>query len=152
MLEAVIVVSIITVAFAALLSTAAYFLRGGLRAADSVQTAFLLEEGVEAVRFLRDNGYATYITPLVATTTTLYLERTSTGWRASSSPSLVLNEYRRTIALARVYRRNSDDDIVPASSGDPKTIDTHTTRLTVTVGNTEGSTSLSTYVADIYEN
>jgi type II secretory pathway pseudopilin PulG len=151
MVEAVVVIAIASVAFASILASAVFFLRGGLMNADRVQAAYLLEEGIEAMRFLRDQGYAANIVPLIGTT--FYLETTPTGYAATTTNDVVLGAFTRTFTIEEVYRRTADDRIVPAISGDPKTLDPGTVELTVTVTWPRGAPiSVTTYVSDHYEN
>lgn len=151
LVEAIVVISIASVAFAALLSSAVFFLRGGLSSADRAQALYLLEEGVEAVRFLRDQGYSIHITPLIGSGT-LYLTPTTGGFEATSTSALELGQYTRSFTLTRVYRRVSDNDIVPSTSSDPKAIDPDTALLSVTVSWAESSIDTQTYVTNLYDN
>jgi type II secretory pathway pseudopilin PulG len=149
--EAIVVISIISVSFAAILSAILFFLRGGLLATDQAQALFLLEESVEAVRFLRDEGYLINITPLVGTGT-YYLEPTSSGWTTSTTNTPVLGKFTRSIIVSEVYRRVSDDDIVPSTSPDSKAVDPGTVKLDVIITWSGGAVQSSTYVTDLYEN
>jgi Tfp pilus assembly protein PilV len=151
LVEAIVVISIASVSFAALLSSAVFFLRGGLASADRAQALYVLEEGVEAVRFLRDQGYTTYITPRIDAGT-FYLAPTTGGFEATSTSAVELGAYTRAVTLSRVYRRISDDDIVPSTSGSPKAIDPKTALLSVTVSWAGGSVDTQTYVTNIYDN
>ena len=151
LVEAIVVIAIASVAFASILASAVFFLRGGLMNADRVQAAYLLEEGVEAMRFLRDDSYATNIVPLIGTT--FYLETTPTGYVATTTSATVLGAFTRTVTIDEVYRRTTDDRIVPATSADPKAVDPGTIELTVTVTWPRGAPiSVTTYVSDLYEN
>lgn len=151
LVEAIVVISIASVAFAALLSSAVFFLRGGLASADRAQALYVLEEGVEAVRFLRDQGYASNITPRIGAGT-FYLAPTTGGFISTSTSRTELGAYTRAVTLSSVYRRVSDDDIVPSTSGNPKVIDPDTALLSVTVSWSGGSVDTQTYVTNIYDN
>jgi len=151
MVEAVVVISIVSVAFAAILSAVVFFLRGGLLAADNTQAMYLLEEGVEAVRFLRDESYSTNITPIIGAGVR-YLDPNASGFTVTTTNTPVLGQFTRSIELTEVYRRTADDDIVPSTSGDPKAVDPGTARLEVAVTWAGGSLNTTTYIADLYEN
>lgn len=151
MIEAMVVITIMSVAFAAILSAAVFFMRGGMFATDQVQALFLLDEGVEAVRFLRDEGYTTNIDPLVGSGV-FYIEPVTNGWTSTTTNNLILGKYTRTMEVTEVYRRDSDDDIVPVSSGDPKTLDPGTVRLLVTVSWGTSEVESISYITDLYEN
>jgi Tfp pilus assembly protein PilV len=151
LVEAIVVISIASVAFASLLSSAVFLLRGGLASADRAQALYLLEEGVEAIRFLRDQGYTTNITPLIGSGT-FYLAPTTGGFEATSTSPVELGQYARSVTLSRVHRRVSDNDIVPSTSSDPKAVDSDTTLLSITVSWASGSVDTQTYVTNIYDN
>lgn len=150
-LEAIIVVSIISVAFAAILSAATFFVRGSLYINDETQAVFLLDETAEVVRFLRDDSFSLNIAPLVGVGPK-YLEHTLTAWNTTSTNSLIFGKFSRSIEVSEVFRLNSDDTIVPSTSGDPKTVDTGTVRVLITVSWPTGTVQATTYVTDIYEN
>lgn len=146
-----VVISIISVAFAAILGAAVFFMRGSYFAADQAQALFLLDEGTEAIRFMRDEGYTTNIEPLVGSGE-FYIEPITNGWTSTTTNNLIFGKYTRTVELTEVYRRNSDDDIVPDTSGDPKTLDPGTTKLLVTVRWGSNEIRATSYVTDMYEN
>jgi len=151
LIEAIIVISVVSVAFAAILSASVIFLRSGLFAADKVQALYLLEEGVEAVRHLRNEGYTTNIMTNIGSGV-FYLDPSAGGWTITTTNTPIFGTFTRTLELEDVYRRNTDDDIVPLTSGDPKYLDSETARLHVSVSWSGGSVELDTYVANIYEN
>ena len=151
LIEAIVVVSIVSVAFSAILSAAVIFLKNGLYATDKVQALYLLEEGVEAARFLRDDSYTMNIMPSVGSGV-FYVDPGAGGWTITTTNTPVFGRYTRTLELTDVYRRNSDDDIVPSTSGDPKYIDADTAKLHVSVTWSTGSVELDTYIANIHDN
>ena len=110
------------------------------------QAAFLLEEGAEAVRILRDNAW-TNISSLTAGTN--YYPTFSGGtWILSGTPNTV-GIFTRTASITAVNRDNSTDDIAAAGTNDPGT-----KLVTVTVSWTEGGTTvtktLKFYIMDIF--
>lgn len=149
--EAIVVISTMSVAFAALLSVSIFFIRGGLYSAEETQAVYLLEEGIEAARFMRDGGFSLHISPLVGAGAT-YLVPTTTTWVATSTPVVLFEKFSRTLEFTEVYRRSSDGTIVPVSSPDPKTLDTGTVRLEGEVAWSKGSIRATTYITDLYEN
>ena len=150
LVEAVVVVSIISVAFAAVLGSAVFFLRAGILSADRAQAMFLAEEGIESVRFLRDQSYSTNIAPRIGSGV-WYVEPTAGGVSATTTNNLVFGSFTRTVELEEVYRGNSDD-IVDVSAGVWGVLDPGTALLTVRVTWPGGDIERMTYVADLYEN
>lgn len=115
----------------------------------NIQISYLLEEGLEAVTFLRDRGWTANIAPL-STATTYYLTWNGSYWATTTSAQYIDGEFFRSINIADV-RRDGNDQI--AVSG---TVDTNTKQVTATVSfrqnNATTTKSISTYIANIYNN
>lgn len=128
------------------------YVKTGLAQTERVQAAYLLEEGLEAARFIRDTDFDDFAS--LALDTPYYIATSSSGWEATSTV-VALGEFTRTLTLANIWRRDSDKDIVPATSGDPKTIDPDARRVTVEVlwstQNGTASTSATTYLVDMFD-
>ncbi len=114
---------------------------------ERVQAAFLLEEGLEVVKIMRDNSW-TDITGL-ATGIPLYYDWTGTAWATTSANTFVDGFYDRSFILDDVYRDVNDDIVF--SGG---TLDTNIKRVTVSVSwQRDGATttrSIASYIADIF--
>jgi Tfp pilus assembly protein PilV len=145
MVEVLIVTSIIAVsvlAFMAVAQKSIYLSRQSLHTAQAV---FLLEEGAEATRIVRDNGWVN-ITAL--NTSTDYYPTFSSTWTLSSTPNTV-GIFTRTVNVEAVNRDNSTDDIAEVG-----TEDDGTRLVTVEVSWLEGGTTvtktMSFYISDIF--
>ncbi len=120
------------------------------------RAAFLLEEGAEAVRTLRDVSWTQKIAPLTSGNT--YYPVFNVSWNlATTDPGAIEGIFTRTAVFEDVYRRNSDDDIVDAGAADPKTLDPGTKKVTIYVlwkksGNKTTTRSLSTYITNLFQN
>jgi hypothetical protein len=93
----------------------------------------LLDEGAEALRLMRDDGWTTNIASL--TVDTPYRLAWNNAWTATTSTALIDNYFDRTFTLSSVSRDASSYDIV--SSGG--TADTNTKKATVSVSWNDGS-------------
>ena len=152
-------VAILSVASISILGGLTIFLAEGSKTVDRTAALYLLDEGVEAVRFLRDGSFDLNIVPL-SVGTTYYLTTTSAnaGWTLSTSPIQILSEYEVTVLLDDVYRRNADNDIVPLSSPDVKTLDPNARKVTVvaswndTRSNATSSATTTTYITRLFDN
>lgn len=113
------------------------------------QVRFLLEEGLEAVRTIRDRSWSSNIAPAVLETA-YYLTFSGGAWSLSvTSPGLIDGVFSRTVVLSEVYRRISDDDIVAATSTESKAVDPGTRRVTVKVA---WGSALATTLKVAFEN
>jgi Tfp pilus assembly protein PilV len=147
LIEVVIGVSIITTGIVALIASYTVYVNYAFSNMENVQAAYVAEEGLEAMTFIRDNGWTTNIVPL-STTTTYYLVFESNIWKATTTPQYVDGSYLRKITLGDV-RRDSGGEIV--SSGG--TVDTDSRLITSRVeyfqGKATSTRSISTYLTNI---
>lgn len=156
LLEIIIAVAIVSIAFIGLLSVSQTSLRMITQSSYGQRGIFLLEEGIEAARSLRDLGWSANINTLTANTT--YYLVFNQGWSFQTiDPGAIDGIFTRTVVWDNVYRRNADDDIIPVSAPDPKTLDPDTKKITVTVrwfisGGTAETRSISTYLGNIFGN
>lgn len=108
-----------------------------------IQSTYLVEEGIEAIRALRDAGWTPYIMPL-STTTAYYLLWTGSQWSPTTTPQKTENIYTRSFVVEDVFRDAATYDI--ASSG---TFDRDTKKFTFTVAwPTTNGTGTSTETAE----
>lgn len=116
------------------------------QALHATQATFLLEEGAEAVRVIRDDAW-TNISSLIPDTD-YYPTFTGTTWSLSSTPNTV-DIFTRTIRVANVSRDNSTKDISASGTEDPDT-----KLFTVTVSWPEGgetiTKTLQFYIMNIF--
>lgn len=114
------------------------------------RASFLLEEGVEAVRILRDSGWSANIAPL--TSGTGYYPIFATNWTlASTDPGPIDGIFTRTITLENVLR-DGNDDIAPTGTPD---LDTKKVTVSVSWNGPRGNTktrSIATYITNLLEN
>jgi Tfp pilus assembly protein PilV len=138
MVEIVVAAAIIVVSILAAMTVAQKSISVSRQAFHTTQAAFLLEEGAEAVRIVRDNAWSN-ISVLTAGTT--YYPKFSSGtWTLTTTSSDgIVGIFTRSITFASVNRDNTTKDIV--SSGG--TVDSGTKLATVTVSWSEGGTTVS---------
>lgn len=156
MVEIIVAGALLTAFVAAILAASHFELKAVDESARLGKAAYILEEGLEAVRIMRDRSWTSNIAVFSSGTT--YYPLFSINWKLQTTdPGAIDGVFTRTIILEEVYRRNSDDDIVDISSLDPKTVDPNTRKVTATVtwkaaDGTSRSESISTYVANIFQN
>ena len=113
------------VAAAAIISLALFALIGVLQktltAADlsvkSTQAAFLLEEGMEAARSLRDGGWSAKIASL-STSTPYYFYFNAGSWQATTADIYIDGVFERSFLLADVFR-DANDNLAASGAFDP---------------------------------
>ena len=135
MVEIIVAVSIITVSILSAMAVSqksAYISRQTFHA---TQAAFLLEEGAEAVRILRDNGWSN-ISNL--TLDTSYYPIYSGGTWTLSSTGNTVGIFTRQVIIAGVKRDDVTKDIASIGTDDPGT-----RLVTVSVSWPEGGTTVT---------
>jgi len=154
-MELLIAISIFTVAGLAVVTAFTFYIKAGTASTERVQSLYLLDEGVEATRFMRDRGYSNLRD--LSRDTPYYIATSTNGWATSTTPVSYYNNHEITLTVSDVYRRNSDQDIVPASSPDAKTIDADTIRAQIDVAWGDGTlllsgtTSATTFFTSLFE-
>ena len=88
--EIVVAVAIIALSIFGLLTVAGVSLKTLRANTSNIQAAFLIEEGVEAVKVLRDSGWDANISPLNAGES-YYLSFNSTTWEATTTNVFIDN-------------------------------------------------------------
>jgi type II secretory pathway pseudopilin PulG len=150
LVEVVIASGIIALVIGALVGTSNAFFKSSISTTSAVKAGYLLEEGAEALRLIRDRGYTSNITTL-SNNTSYYLTWTNNNWSTSTATTSIDSVFYRTIKLGSVYR---DFNSNIASSG---TLDANTRIATVTVAwfdnnkNATTSKSLVLYISNLFK-
>ncbi|MEX0918356.1 MAG: hypothetical protein WDZ85_00075 [Candidatus Paceibacterota bacterium] len=112
---------------------------------DSTQALYILEEGLEVMRHLRDQDWNNLAA--LTTETDYWLAFSGGAWQISQTENLLAGKFNRRVNLEAVYR---DNDGRIAASGD---LDEGTKRLIISVSwpdrNETRTKSITTYLADI---
>lgn len=145
--EIIVAAAIITATVLAGSSVAQKSIRVSNQGLHSSQAAFLLEEGAEAVRIVRDNNWSNIST--LTAGTNYYPTYTGGTWTLSATANQV-GRFTRKVVVSNVNRDASTGDIV--SSGGA--YDSGTKFFTITVSWLEQATtiskSVSFYISDIF--
>lgn len=146
MVEILVSASIIVAVVLAAMAVAQKSIQLSNRSLHTSQASFLLEEGAEAVRILRDNAWNN-ISSLDVNIT--YYPTFSEGTWFLSSNSSTIGKFTRTVNIANVSRNNSTGDIAVSGTDDPGT-----KLITITVFWLEGGQTISKtlpfYITDIF--
>lgn len=146
MVEVLVVVSIATASILAVMNVAQKSIFISRQTLHATQASYLLEEGAEAIRIIRDNGWSN-ISGLNSATT--YYPVFSGGTWILSTTSSQVGIFTRQINITNVNRDNTTNDISVAGTND-----SGTKLITVTVSWPEGTSTLtkilSFYILDIF--
>lgn len=146
-MEVVISASLLSIVALAAVNCYSIYLSYVLANQSNVQAAFLLEEEMEAVIFLRDKGYGENISSLPLDTP-IYLMWNGSLWATSTTPEYVDGQFLRSFVVSGVLR-DSDGRISGSGSDDPDT-----RKITASVsylsGHATTTKSISTIITDLY--
>ncbi|MBI3633949.1 MAG: hypothetical protein HY226_06720 [Candidatus Vogelbacteria bacterium] len=148
-MEVIVGLAIVMLGVFVLLRTYNYYLKFGLLHKYDVQAALLAEEGIEAVKLLRDSGWTNKISTL--NSGIVYrLAFVNSSWTSTTTVKYIDGVFDRTFVLSDVYR-DSNDDV--ANSG---TLDPGTRKLIVFVAYRSGlsttTKSISAYITNLFAN
>ncbi len=150
LLEIAIGVSIISLSIFSLTAVSKLALKLTEESARNTQASFLLEEGVEALKILRDSSWSINIASL-APGTVYYLSFVNHNWQTTSINIYIDGIFERSFVLQNV-NRDINDDIV--SSGG--ILDPDTKKITVSVSwlSRNGTTTqgVSAYITNLFNN
>lgn len=151
LVEIIIGTSIISMSLVGIVTAFNLFMRTGLANTEKIQATYILEESIEAFRYIRDSGWATNINTL-SVDVPYNLVFDNSNWEATTTGSLIDNLFDRTVTLTDVYRRDSDNDIVASTSLDSKTLDPNIKQITAKVAWDGKEVNATTYFANIFSN
>lgn len=149
LIEVIIACSIISMSMFALMDTAQKGINLSGVALEKSQASLLLEEGVEAVKSIRDDNWTTISNLTLNTPYYLFFNINTKKWELNNSISDIDGIFTRTVTISSV-ERDSNDDIVESGG----TLDTRTKKISVDVSwvsrGANLSKNLSFYISDIF--
>ncbi len=116
-----------------------------------IQSGYLLEEGFESAKLLRDLGWTSKVATL-STTTTYYFYWNGTQWTATTTAQTVENVFTRSFVV-RDVKRDGSDNIATAG-----TYDSGTKKFIISVawakkgGGGVATDTAETYVTNLFNN
>jgi Tfp pilus assembly protein PilV len=145
LVEVVVATAVIAVVLLALIGAISKSVEVSTLALQKTQAAYLLDEGSEALKFVRNGSWNTIAN--LADDTNYYLTWSAGAWTVTDEPQAV-DGFTRSFVLSSVYRDSGGDIVV-----DGGTLDTGTRKavLTVTWSGQNGSLTenLPLYLANI---
>jgi len=153
MIEVVVAVAIIGVAFTALFDVYASYLRVQFANTRIVKAGFLIDEGLEIVRLFRDTSWSSQISNKTIGTE-YYFAWTGAAWQTTTTPQTVDTLYTRKVVFSNAYRDSSDRLV---SSGGTLDLDTRGYAVTVTWPTNTGASAttsrqVSSYITNMFTN
>ncbi len=152
-LEVVVATAIISITFTSLFSVYSSYLKVQFANTRIVKASFLIEEGLEVVRLLRDTSWASHIGNTTAGTT-YYLNWTGGAWQSTTTPQTVDTIYTRKVVFSAVYRDSNDKIVSSGGTLDPNTKGYSVTVVWPKISGSTATTSkqISSYITNMFDN
>ncbi len=148
MVELIVISAVLSIIVIAASYVAKKSIEVSSRTIHTMEASFLLEEGVEVMRILRDSNFDN-VDPAIEGYSNQYLTLVSNTWSLVDAPQ-TNGIFTRIINIYPVYRDATTSDIVTSGG----VLDTGTSKITVTVSWSEGTTTLSKsltfYLSDLF--
>ena len=145
------IVGLAIIALVLMLSTNAVgqFYAVSRKNADRVAAAYLAEEGVESLRFLRDESWLALAA--IPTDTPRYLDISPTSVSITTAPETV-SGFERTVIIRDAYRASATDDLVASTSSVSSVADpgTRLVEVSVRAPATDVSVTLGAYLTNLW--
>jgi type II secretory pathway pseudopilin PulG len=157
-IEVLFACAIISVSVFAVMQTAQKGIQLSDYALKKSEASFLLEEGAEAVKSIRDNNWTTISSLILDIPYHLYFNTSTKTWGLDTNttnligciPSYPLDSvFDRTVTISSVGRDINDDILTSGGTIDPKTKKV-TVTATWTSSGSFNTKSLSFYISDIF--
>lgn len=149
LIEVLVASSILIIFFMALVGIYNTYLKISRTNIYSIKAGYLAEEGMEAIKSLRDISWNNNIAPL-SVNSNLYLEWSGGRWVSTSTNVFIDGTFERKINISEVNRDPSNGNIVTTGG----VLDSGTRLVTVTVSwpykNSTSTRVLSTYISNLY--
>jgi len=147
LIETVVGVAIFLTVVVSILGAYRFLVRFSGVTPQTVKAYYLLEEGAEAARILRDADWDAFSSLTIGVP--YYLVLSGNMWEATTTPAVIDGSFHRTMTLSEVYR-DGDDDIAPSGTLDPNTY-----FVTISVswvrGGVTATKTISIYLANLFE-
>ena len=150
-IEIIAATTVAAIFFSAIYALLVFSLETMQKSVREVEAVYLAKEGIEAVRFMRNEGWSANILPLV-NGTTYYLDIVGNEWALLTvDPGPVSGVYTREVVFGEVIR-DINDDINTVGA-----VDSGTRKLTVTVdwtdiGGDANNITIETYMTNFLTN
>ena len=122
--ELIVASAIILIIFVALIASTNLYYSSAFTTLRDVEATYITEEGMEIVRYLKDQNWSKI--GQLSTTTTYYLIWTGTDYATTTVPTYTSDFFLRRVTVADV-KRDGNSDIATVGTYDPET-----KRITVT--------------------
>lgn len=151
LIEIVIGSAIIVTGILALSTTFTHYVKFALGNENNIQASYLAEEGLEAMTFLREQSWTTYIQPL-STTTQYYLffDATAGFWKTTVTPQYVDGKFLRRVNITDV-KRDANDKIATSGTYDPN-IKFVSVSVLYFQGHATSTQTFATYISNLNSN
>lgn len=145
--EILVGVAILSLVLIFVSSTIGLFINAGRTVSEKTKALYLVEEGLELARFVRDESWNTI--SALPINTTRYFNITGSAITITTTPE-VIDGFRRSFQVQNVYRNTTTKDIVASTTGG-SVADTDSKYIIMTVawGNPTTTITMTSILTDL---
>ncbi len=144
-IEVAVGVSIASLILIFTMQSLSLFINTGRTVSEKTKAVYLAEDGIEIVRYIRDDSWNTV--SALSTSATHYLNVTSSALVFTSTPE-VIDGYTRSFRISNVYRNSSDDIVASTTSGATADTQSKYIEMRVVGGTPVATTSIMTILTN----
>ncbi len=122
------------------------FINAGRGVADQTKAIYLIEDGFELLRYVRDGAWATL--GGLSGNTTYYLSVSLTGVYVVTTPQTI-DGFTRSFRIQNVYRNSADDIVASTTSGAAQDTSAKYITMTVVGGSPVATSTMTTILTEI---
>lgn len=152
LIEILIAISALGIIVVSIAQMSQLFLHSARLSSSRVEAAFLLQEGAEALRHLRDTSWHDFIDTITTGTPNYILFTSGTYETTTTEPMLLGGRFARSITLYDVFRDATTQDIVETGG----VLSTSTKRVEIIAAWRQGQTTttetVELFLSDIFDN
>jgi Tfp pilus assembly protein PilV len=110
------------------------------------KSTYLIEEGYETLRAIRDTNWSTL--SALTVDDTYYFSLSTTTLSIVTTPEIIDTDYRRSFVVRSVYRNGSRDIVASTTVG--ATVDSNSRQFDISVANPVGTSKFSAILTNIH--
>lgn len=146
LIEVIVAVGIVAVAIVAIGFSVNAFVEARTALLHNTKALYLVEEGYEILRALRDDDWNTL--DALSLDSPHYFDVSTTTLAVSGTPEVIDGIYYRSFEFTAVYRDGNDD--VTASTTPGATVDNDIREVEISVFGPNGTSSLTALISNLY--
>jgi competence protein ComGC len=151
LVESIVVIAILSVFVFLIIDLNIFYTESLVKSRNSATASFLIEEGIEAAKFMRDDSWTSNIEALTPDISYFLAFDSSSKWSATTTPQTSDGMFVRTIKFSDVSRDSNGNIVSSGGTVDPGT---RLVEIKIVWNDKYGESTKSskTYITNIFDN